>query len=62
MKLKIELNLYHKKTKNSAPKLKSQLEEQYGKIVCVETIRKVIRSYGYNGHPPRKTPFIKKNG
>lgn len=44
--------------KISAQTLACDIAKTSGKTVCAETVRKVIRSAGYNGRVPRKKPFL----
>lgn len=44
----------------SAPKLTVELYEDTGKMVHPETVRRVLRSEGFNGRIARKKPFISK--
>ncbi|GFU98019.1 hypothetical protein TNCV_232961 [Trichonephila clavipes] len=47
-----------KNTKISAPKLADQFATASGKKVHPETVRRILRSGGYNGRVSRKKPFI----
>ena len=44
----------------SAPKLAAEVQTEYGKQVSAQTIRKIVKSYGYNGRVARKKPLINK--
>lgn len=44
----------------SAPKLAAEVQTEYGKQVSAQTIRKIVKSYGYNGHVAHKKPLINK--
>lgn len=44
--------------KISAPKIASKVETKMGKKVSNETVRHVLRRYGYNGRVTRKMPYI----
>ncbi|GFY47776.1 transposable element Tcb1 transposase [Trichonephila inaurata madagascariensis] len=47
-----------KNPKISAPKLADQIATASGKKVHPETLRRILRSGGYNGRVSRKKPFI----
>lgn len=50
-----------KKTRSpSAPKLSVFVENEIGKKIGADVIRKVIKKSGYHGRTPRKKPFISK--
>ncbi|GFY40818.1 hypothetical protein TNIN_308861 [Trichonephila inaurata madagascariensis] len=50
-----------KNPKISAPKLADQLATASGKKVHLETVRRILRSGGYNGRVSSRKPFISVN-
>lgn len=42
----------------SAPKLVTELFDEHEKTVSAQTVRRIIKKYGYNGRAARKKPFI----
>ena len=49
-----------KNPKISAPKIAFKLENETGKKVNNETVRRDIRRYGYNGRVVRKKLYVKQ--